>query len=236
MFRYRDVLAALFVVLACAAPARAQFFLEEARTIQPRHGYLDVSYVRAPAIGGPAAHRFGNALLRLPVTGRIEGRVGFGSVVLKSGDIEAEGTGVGIKTWLVRPSDGSRPSVSLTATAPLDSTRAGRGFHDGSLLLGTSIQRSGGFSAAVNVGQRFMPAAGARGAFLFGAGASIERRRLILGVDWQGEAGPGERPVHTPDIGAFYDVGVGLAYVWVAQSLGGGPASVGVGMLKLWGP
>ena len=108
MFRLHAVPVALVAFVfsfGYAAPARAQFFLESATTIQPGHGYLDVSYVRAPAMGGPAAHRFGNALLRLPVTGRLEGRLGFGSLVLKSGDVSAEGTGLGIKTWLVRPGE-----------------------------------------------------------------------------------------------------------------------------------
>ncbi len=239
MFRFHTVAAALLACtfsLVLSAPARAQFFLESATTIQPRHGYLDMSYVRAPAIGGPAAHRFGNALLRLPVTGRLEGRVGIGSLVLKSGDVSAEGTGFGLKTWLVRPEVSGRPSVSLTATMPLDSVRAGAGFHDPSAIVAVSGSPVGTLSAAAYLGGRGIPAAGRRRGMLFGFGASVEpARRVIVGVDWQGEAALDERPVHTPDIGVFYDVGVGLAYVWAARTLRDGPASFGVGMIRLWG-
>ncbi len=239
MFRHRAARCILFASVfsfALVAPARAQFFLESATTIQPGHGYLDVSYVRAPAIGGPASHRFGNALLRLPVTNRVEGRVGIGSVVLKSGDVSAEGTGVGVKTWLVRPGATRAPSVSLTATLPLDSVRIGDGVHDPSAILAISGQPTGTLSAAAYLGGRGIPAAGRRRGMLFGFGASVEpTRRVIVGVDWQGEAAADERPVHTPDVGVFYDVGVGLAYVWAARTLGDGPTSFGVGIIRLWG-
>ncbi len=236
MFRLHDVAVLCTFTLALASPARAQFFLESATTIQPGHGYLDVSYVRAPAIGGPAAHRFGNALLRVPVTSRVEGRVGIGSVVLKSGSVSEEGLGLGTKLWLVRPGADGRASVSLTAMMPLDSVRQGAGFHDPSAIVAVSGKPVGPISAAAYLGGRGIPPLGRRRGMLFGMGASIEpTRRMILGVDWQGEAALDERPVHTPDVGVFYDVGVGLAYVWAARTLRDGPASFGVGMIRLWG-
>ena len=182
MFRLQAVPVALVAFVfsfGYAAPARAQFFLESATTIQPGHGYLDVSYVRAPAMGGPAAHRFGNALLRLPVTSRLEGRLGFGSLVLKSGDVSADGTGLGIKTWLVCPGEKTKPSVSLTATLPLDSVRAGDGFHDPSAIVAVSGSPVGTLSAAAYLGGRGIPPSGRRRGLLFGFGASVEPSWMV---------------------------------------------------------